>query len=208
MRLVEEDPSKFDLTTSIKIFFIMSDIRLITPDVNDLSDGEIAIYDAKNFSYKHITKIVLSSMRVFMRFTQEALPIRIQQIHILNCSPIMDRTMSIVRPMMVSKVFKLMHFHKPGSETLFKYIPKAIMPKEYGGDAGSIEDLKKYWMDNIDQNRFVKQKFILNYITNEFIFRKYIMNDDNWKVNNDLQANEGSNKSKGIFSFFGASKSS
>ena len=160
MRLIDEDANKFDVTTSIKIFFIMSDIRLVTPDINDLSEGEIAIYDAKNFSYKHITKLVLSSLRVFMKFTQEALPIRIQQIHVLNCSPIMDRAMSLIRPMVMSKVFKRIHFHKPGSDTLFKYIPKTIMPQEYGGDAGPIEDLNKYWMDKIDQNRFVTQRCI------------------------------------------------
>lgn len=34
------------------------------------------------------------------------------------------------------------------------------------------------------------------------------MNDENWKINNELQLNEGTNKNRGIFGFFGASKSS
>lgn len=138
----------------------MSDIRLVTPDVNDFSDGEIPIYDAKNFGYKHLTKIVLSSLRIFMKFTQEALPIRIKQIHVINCSPTMDRAMTLIRPMIFSKVVKLIHFHKPGSDTLFKYIPKDIMPEEYGGNAGPIEELRKYWMDKVDQHRYINVFYV------------------------------------------------
>lgn len=156
MRLVDEDPSKFNLTNMIKVFFMMSDVRLITPDINDLSDGEIPIYDAKNLSFKHLTKVVFSSLRIFMKFTQEALPIRIQQIHVLNCSPVMDRALSLIRPLLFSKVFKLIHFHKPESDTLFKYIPKEIIPEEYGGNAGPIKVLREYWMDKIDHHRFIK----------------------------------------------------
>lgn len=51
---------------------MVGDIRLITPDDNEggISDGEIPIFDMNGFSLRHITRVVLSTLRCYMKYTQ------------------------------------------------------------------------------------------------------------------------------------------
>lgn len=86
---------------------MVADVRLVTKDKNVLSDGEIPIFDMAGFSLRHLTKLVLSSMRIYMKYTQEAHPVRLKQIHVINCSSYLDRILSIVKPFIKSEVFKL-----------------------------------------------------------------------------------------------------
>ena len=69
-RLVDFDADKFDFNDAVKTFFIMADIRLITPDPKILTDGEIPIFDMKGLTLKHLTKVILSTLRLYMRYTQ------------------------------------------------------------------------------------------------------------------------------------------
>jgi hypothetical protein len=34
-----------------------------------------------------------------------------------------------------------------------KIIPKSVLPTEYGGDAGSIEEIVQFWTDKVIANR-------------------------------------------------------
>lgn len=55
---------------------------------------------------------------------------------------------------MVYKNFNFqIHFHGSDLESLYNVIPKHILPKEYGGDGDSVEDIKKYWEEKIYANR-------------------------------------------------------
>lgn len=49
---------------------MVADIRLATPDPNGITDGEIPIFDMAGFSLRHLTKVVLSSLRCYMKYTQ------------------------------------------------------------------------------------------------------------------------------------------
>lgn len=152
-RLIEEDFDDIEFNDVIKTFFIMSDVRLISPDLKTLTDGEIPIFDLAGVSYRHLSKVVLSTVRLYLKYTQEAHPVQVKQIHILNCTPIMDRIMGFMRPFMKTEVAKMINFHPPGLEKLHQFIPKDILPQEYGGNAGPIEEMKQYWISRIKNHR-------------------------------------------------------
>lgn len=46
-----------------------------------------------------------------------------------------------------------MHFHLPDSETLYEFVPKELLPAEYGGGVGKLSELKKEWMQKVINNR-------------------------------------------------------
>lgn len=46
-----------------------------------------------------------------------------------------------------------MHFHKPNSDTLYKFVPKDLLPNEYGGKAGEVSDIKADMQKKLDQYR-------------------------------------------------------
>lgn len=73
-RLLSDNFDHIQFNDVIKAFFVMSDVRLITPDAEKLTDGEIPIFDMARVSYRHLTKVVLSTVRLYLRYTQEAHP--------------------------------------------------------------------------------------------------------------------------------------
>lgn len=38
-------------------------------------------------------------------------------------------------------------------ETLYDHVPKEYLPKEYGGSAGTIEEIGNYWKDKMIDSR-------------------------------------------------------
>jgi hypothetical protein len=153
LRLINDDLANINFNDVVKAFFIISDVRLITPDKQTLTDGEIPIFDMARVSYRHLTKVILSTLRLYLKYTQEAHPVRVRHLHIINCSPIVDKIMYLIKPFVRTENFNMIHFHTPGSQSIFKFIDKEYLPDEYGGSAGPIETQKALWMDRIKKHR-------------------------------------------------------
>lgn len=43
--------------------------------------------------------------------------------------------------------------HLPGSEKPYEYFPRDMLPEEYGGKAGKVEELHKYWNEKLVEKR-------------------------------------------------------
>lgn len=151
-RLIDNDPEKINFNDVIKAFFMAADTRLVTMD-EVWSAGEVAIFDMTNITLRHFTKIVLSTLRLFMKYSQEMHPVIIQQIHIVNCCSMVNRVLMVIRPFLKAEVGERIQTHLAGSDTLFKYVPKEVLPKEYGGYNLSFETVRKYWIEVLDSHR-------------------------------------------------------
>lgn len=152
-RLVDSNPDKMDFNDVIKAFYMASDVRLVTTE-EVWADGEVPVFDMTNVTLRHITKVVFSSLRLFMKYSQEAHPVIVQQIHIVNCSSLVNRVMWLIKPFLKAEVAERIQTHLPGSDTLYKFIPRYVLPKEYGGLSGSIDETRAYWMEYLEANRF------------------------------------------------------
>lgn len=153
LRLADCDPNAFDFTSAVKLFFMMNDIYLITPEDGALWDGFVPIYDMKGVTYRHLTKIVFSTLKIFMKYSQGAMPLRLKHLHVLNCSSLMDTLYSIIKPFINPEVAAMINFHLPGSETIYKFIPKELLPVEYGGSETSIVELKAKCVKRFESHR-------------------------------------------------------
>jgi hypothetical protein len=99
------------------------------PDPENLADGEVPIFDMKGVTIWHILKVNLSTLRLYFKYTQEAHPIRAKMIHVVNCNSLINRIMSLIKPLLRPEVAERFHFHEPNSETLYKYVPRDILPE-------------------------------------------------------------------------------
>lgn len=71
---------------------------------------------------------------------QEAYPVKLKEVHIVNVSPLVDTIINFVRPFLKEKIRQRIHFHS-NLESLYKFVPQKMLPKEYGGEAGTVEEL-------------------------------------------------------------------
>lgn len=153
-RLADPDPDKYVYLDVCRLIVSMLDVRFVMPDAHDLSNGEIGVIDMSGFGFKHFLRSAasLSIMRNYMKYVQEAAPMRMIQNHFINCSPIMDKFMSLMRPFMKKEVIDTIKFHT-SLETLYDTISRELLPNEFGGSAGSIEDLHLEWTKCVESKR-------------------------------------------------------
>lgn len=147
MRLIDSKTEKWNFNDVIKTFFMVADVRLVSPDPDpdNLAAGEVPIFDMNGVSIWHLLKVNLSTLKLYFKYAQEAHPVRVQQIHVVNCTPLINRIMSLIKPLLKPEVAARFQFHTPGSETLYDFIPREMLPEEYGGYAGPIKDIKDIW---------------------------------------------------------------
>lgn len=145
---------------------------------HELCECEVPIFDMNGYTLRHLTKTVLGVLRIYMKFVQEAHPVRIRQIHVINCPSYLDKVMMVAKPFIKGEVFKLVRrsvnnarvnhklrpvffflnnrkikFHSPNSETLYEFFPQEMLPDEYGGKAGSIQTLRDKWIRILKEKR-------------------------------------------------------
>lgn len=54
----------------------------------------------------------------------------------------MDKILALMRPFMKKAILDIMHFHSNPDTFVDKYVPIEMMPNEYGGSAGTIEEIQ------------------------------------------------------------------
>ncbi|XKL68785.1 hypothetical protein PGB90_006554 [Kerria lacca] len=151
--LLDSNVDKFDFLEYSKMFFNITDVRMKTEE--KIPKGDIPIFDMTGFSLKHLMKLMfsLNLVKKYMRITQEAHPVYLKQIHVINTSPLLEKVLTMLRPLMREEVKKMIHFHTEGSNTIFEYISPDIIPVDFGGRGTPISDIKAHWWKQIENNR-------------------------------------------------------
>lgn len=163
-RLIDSDSRNFNFNDAVKYIFMAQDMMHISINDGVIAEGESCIFDAKDFSIWHFLKLgsAISTVRLFMRYVQEAVPHHLSQNHFVNCSPILTKIIALIRPFMNKELCDTMHFHTTGLETLYEFVPKEFLPTEYGGSLGSLEEFYDKSLEAMDSKR------------------DYLRDDDNW----------------------------
>jgi CRAL/TRIO domain len=125
-----------------------------------LVEGEIYILDTVGFSLRQLFDVTKNA-KTFLTYTtflQEAAPVRLICNHIANTSSVIDTVMAIVKPILSEEVAELVQFHKVGSDTMLKFIDKDVLPIDYGGTNGTIDDHYQDWLKVFETKRFVGER--------------------------------------------------
>lgn len=159
LRLANEDISQFYYVNVIKMALMTFDTRFTMYDDDDrnIATGEIFVIDGKGFSFRHFLEVArhIKTVRIYMKYIQEAAPFNIKGIHFVNCSTVLDKAFSLIKPLMKKEVLSVIHFHTSGLDSFHQYVPLDCLPAEYGGVLGSIDDLHRTFSKIIEAKRFV-----------------------------------------------------
>lgn len=125
---------------------MMFDARFTEYDVpGTIATGECFIIDGKGMSFRHFLNVVknVSTVRIYMRYIQDAVPFNIKKIHFINCSYILDKMFAIIKPLLNKDLLNVIYFHTNGLDSLYEHVPKDILPTELGGDVGSMFEISE-----------------------------------------------------------------
>ncbi|XP_072934191.1 alpha-tocopherol transfer protein-like [Epargyreus clarus] len=157
-RLHYTEPSKYFFEPGCKLLFMTVDACL---SKRGPQPGYIFLFDMRGVKLGHLTRVSLSfqkekqrTLRKFFQYVQEAMPVRMKSIHVLNTEPVLDKLLLLIRPFMDKKFFDMIKFHHK-NEDLEKFyetvIPRSALPPDYGGTLPDTQTLHKKCMQQLKQ---------------------------------------------------------
>ncbi|CAH2049256.1 unnamed protein product, partial [Iphiclides podalirius] len=141
----------YEYLLDVKLFYTSTDAWLLEND--ELEESDVVVLDVKDISLKFLTKYNVSVARKLAKYQEEAIPIRLKQVHIVNAPPFIDKIYGLMKPFLKKELTEMIYFHSPKSQTLYKYVNKDELPADYGGAMPKMEDLNKSVVQLIMKHR-------------------------------------------------------
>ncbi|KAK4876425.1 hypothetical protein RN001_012847 [Aquatica leii] len=137
----------------IKLTLMILDI-LINEDDNFVVGGHVVLQDFKSVTLHHLTEISPNRAKNIMNCFQHAYPTRPKQFHYINTPTFFPTLYGLVKHFMTEKIKnRIVIYSESNVDALYQSIPKSILPEEYGGEAGPIQDLIDYWKRKVEDYR-------------------------------------------------------
>lgn len=138
MRGLDKNLPTPNVAEAMKMVLMIGDIRLKEELVGVA--GDVYILDASVATPAHFAKFTPSILKKFLTCVQEAYPVKLKEVHVINVSPFVDTIVNFVKPFLKEKIRNRIFMHSK-LDTLYEHIPREILPEEYGGDAGPVQAL-------------------------------------------------------------------
>lgn len=158
-RMLDSDISKFSFESACKGFqMFLENVVNEDPTVA----GYVFVPDMSTMSMALVTKSSISSIKKYLMYIQEALPLRMKKIHVINTLSFIDAIMTLVRPFMKKELTDMLEFHSGKMENFYSHVPKSLLPKDYGGDLPVFPELSELVKMKLKSNKeFFKEVELL-----------------------------------------------
>uniref|UniRef100_A0A1B6JMR4 CRAL-TRIO domain-containing protein n=1 Tax=Homalodisca liturata TaxID=320908 RepID=A0A1B6JMR4_9HEMI len=149
-RIVTGDLTKYNLIQFTKRLLMMEDIKL---NQEAFYNGNYFVFNADNYVLGHVLRLTPHIARELMYCVQDVLPMLIKGIIFINAPSYLDLLLNIMKPFMKGKLFQRIHVHTEGPEILEKYFPRALLPRDMGGEEETCDTLNKAWAKTMEDHR-------------------------------------------------------
>ncbi|CAO1434182.1 unnamed protein product [Diamesa hyperborea] len=157
------DPSLFSIQDAMKVSTMMQDI-MINEDDSFVVSGQIGVLDLSGVNVGHFMQFSPTFVKKMTVMTQDSSPIRQKGLHWINTPRGFESVFNIFTAFMNEKNRSRLFVHGNNMESLYKQVPRRLLPSEYGGEAGPLQNIINDW-----------EKKIISY-------RQYFEEDDTFGV--------------------------
>ncbi|XP_045454363.1 alpha-tocopherol transfer protein-like [Melitaea cinxia] len=184
-RLLDGDVKSFVLSEIIRTVLMVFDLWQYEEGT---WPGFVLIIDMELVSLGHLPKLELLTVRQILYFLQECMLIKLKEVHFLNAPSFMDKVMMILRPFMKKSLIDIINIHERASESVYKFLPKASLPKEYGGEYKSIFTIRDETIRRLQDNK------------------QFYIDENKKRVNESVRANGKKKTVEDLFGIHGSFK--
>ncbi|XP_042874965.1 alpha-tocopherol transfer protein-like isoform X2 [Penaeus japonicus] len=146
------DPNKVSMNEVMKMGSIIFDVMLQEDEQASVT-GVVLAGDCTGLTLTHAVAYTPAMAKKSMVLWQDGYPMRPKGLNYIHTPAAFDTVFSIFKSFMKEKMKKRIHIHGSDLESLHKEVPKEILPVEYGGTNGTIEEIKNYWLQRVDARR-------------------------------------------------------
>jgi len=146
-------PAKMKLDDLMKTsMMVMSVAR--KEDDQAIIQGFVMVQDMAGMGKDILTLFNMATIKKLITMGETAAPVRPKMAHILNRPSIMESIHNMVKGLQKEKMKRRQVMHPAGDMSgLVEDLGTEILPKEYGGTNGSVEELKVYWKRQVESQR-------------------------------------------------------
>ncbi|XP_030380155.1 alpha-tocopherol transfer protein-like [Scaptodrosophila lebanonensis] len=156
---------KYHIMDVMRVAQAMQEIAMMEDDYAIIK-GVIFIMDMKGATPGHLFQMTPGMAKKMTVFSEEAVPLRPKAQHFIHTIPGFEQIFNMFKPMLSKKLQGRLYVHGNKMELLTEQIPLKYLPKEYGGENGSVEEIVAEWEKKFDQySDFFKEN--ANYGTDE-----------------------------------------
>ncbi|KPJ11585.1 Alpha-tocopherol transfer protein [Papilio machaon] len=149
-----KSPREFVVIELIKIALMTFEYRRY----NDACLGDEFVYDLNNVSFSNTVQMTPPIVTKMMYYILYCSGSKIKGIHFINMPAFAIPILGLIKKLLKPKIAARIHIHsKP--EDIANVFPKSILPKEYGGDEFSYEEIAEEWRKTV-QSDVWRQYFI------------------------------------------------
>ncbi|CAF1361291.1 unnamed protein product [Rotaria sordida] len=161
MRMGHYDTTKYSLDDVTKYAFAITDI--LNRQEAGRTYGFIIILDLSEVKLQHISQFTPDRVHRYIDCWEKIYPVNLIQIHFYNYPRIFDPILYLFRMFLSRKLNEKIFLHSKTSDgtinkSLHQYIDSSLLPNEYGGQLGLIDDINKTFIQWIrEQNDYMIQ---------------------------------------------------
>lgn len=139
---------KFTITEIMRTSTALQEI-VMREDDNVVISGYVQILDFSDVTAAHFFQLNPTFMRRFSAFTEEALPMRLRSVHFINTPVGFETVFNTIKSLMPVKFQNRLKVHGKNMDELYETVPLEYLPKEYGGENGSFDEIANYWAKKV-----------------------------------------------------------
>ncbi|XP_076029000.1 retinol-binding protein pinta-like isoform X1 [Oratosquilla oratoria] len=164
IRSGRSNPKLQSIDEVFKATHLISDLML-EEDEQQTVAGFVQILDLADVTAAHGLQMSPALVKKAMTVWQDCYPTRPKGINYINTPPGFETIFNLFKSFMKEKMKKRVHVHGSDLESLYKQVPRDILPIEYGGTNGSVDDITRYWAKKVEDKRdwlLNDEKFCVN----------------------------------------------
>ncbi|XP_061393138.1 alpha-tocopherol transfer protein-like [Musca vetustissima] len=140
---------KYTAEEVMQVASALQEILILEDDYANVN-GVIFIGDFEKATMAHFMQFTPSLMKKMTVFSEEAVPLRPKASHFIKTPAGFEPVFNMIKPMMSEKQQKRLFVHGNKMDALIKEIPLKYLPKEYGGENGSFDEIIAEWDKKLD----------------------------------------------------------
>uniref|UniRef100_A0A2A4IU45 CRAL-TRIO domain-containing protein n=1 Tax=Heliothis virescens TaxID=7102 RepID=A0A2A4IU45_HELVI len=150
VKMSKYDPAKYNIIDVMAATNALMRITMIEND-NAVVAGGRTIMDLEGITMAHLLQMTPALMKKMVVLGQDASPMRMKGAHYLNAPSIFETVFNAMKGMLNEKNQSRLFVHNKNFDELYKYVPKEALPAEYGGNAGTIDEITDYWRNKVKE---------------------------------------------------------
>ncbi|KAK5645324.1 hypothetical protein RI129_006624 [Pyrocoelia pectoralis] len=147
------DSEAVSVANMVKVALMIMDI-LVNEDDNFVIAGHIVLHNFKGVTLNHAAQLTPIMVNNILVCFQNSYPSRPKEFHYINTPSFFNNIFNVVKLFMVEKLKKRIKiYNKDYQNDLRNSIPNDILPKEYGGEGGFVQELIDEWKTKVESYR-------------------------------------------------------